>query len=192
MSITPASKLIVVSHCILNPHTVVHGLTKNATLARRLVAMAQDHGVGILQLGCPEFTLLGPRRWAQSYEQYDTVAFRACCETIAERAAAQLDDHASDGAAVVAFVGICGSPSCSASVVTCAPWGGPVPGMKADGPTALPPSTKVPRQGHLTQALHKALRHRNVHSPFLELPPDDCTKEQADDFLRHLEGILAM
>jgi len=181
-------KLLLVSHCILNPYSAIHGGTQHRPLATELVTEAMGRGVGIIQLPCPETTLLGARRWAQSFEQYDTPWYRDHCARLVERFVQQVADHVADGKHLVAVIGIAGSPSCAVFETTSAPYGGLVPGMPSAPP--LPPSTRVPRQGHFVQILQKTLRQQSIHANLLELPRADCPADEAETFLAHVTNLL--
>ncbi len=181
-------KLLILAHCILNPYSRIHGGQANESLAQEMVELAIKHKVGLIQLPCPEITLLGAKRWAQSYEQYDTPAFHKHCENILESLIDQLTDQAADDKTIIAAIGICGSPSCGVFETSSAEYSGLVPGMK--GAKELPPSTKVPRQGHFIQALQRALRHHNLHVNLIELPRPDCTAEEAETFRSHISGLI--
>ena len=181
-------KLLILAHCILNPHSKIHGGRTNEKLAKEMMKLAIDNNVGLIQLPCPEITLLGAKRWAQSYEQYDTPAYHKHCETIIEGLIDQLRDQAADDKTIIAAIGNAGSPSCGVFETSSADYSGLVPGMK--GAKELPPSTRVPRQGHFIQALQRALRHHNLHVNLIELPRPDCTAEEAETFRTHIAGLI--
>ena len=181
-------KLLLVAHCILNPYSRIHGGQAHDTLAKEMVKLALDNNVGIIQLPCPEITLLGAKRWAQCYEQYDTPAFHKHCEAIIEKIIDQLVEQTKDDKTIIAAIGIAGSPSCAVLETSSAEYSGLVPGMK--GAKELPPANKIPRQGHFIQALQRALRHHNLHVNLIELPRFDCTAREAETFRSHISGLI--
>jgi len=183
-------KIILLPHCILNPFSIIHGRQNNQRLAREMIEMAMKNDVGIIQLPCPEMTLLGAKRWAQSFEQYDTPWFHKHCEKLAESIVDQMLDHYNDGIKLIATVGIAGSPSCAVFETTsAADYGGLVPGMSGS-PQALPESTKVPRQGHFIHILQKQLHLANVHFNLIELPKKGCNAEKRQRFISHFEQLI--
>ena len=184
-----AKKLILVSHCILNQYSIIHGRSNNMRLGREIIEMALKNEVGIIQLPCPEVTLLGPKRWAQSYEQYDTTAFHHHCEQLIQPVVDQIIDYQNDGRKLMAAVGIAGSPSCAVFETTSADYSGLVPGMSGAAQT-LPEATKVPRQGHFMQTLQKKLRMSNIHFNLIELPRKGCETEKRQMFLAHFTELM--
>lgn len=182
-------KLILLPHCVLNPFSIIHGCQNNQTLAMEMITMAMKHDIGIIQLPCPEMTLLGAKRWAQSFEQYDTPWFHQHCEKLAAFVVAQVENHNSDGVKLMATVGIAGSPSCAIFETTSADYAGLVPGMN-DAPEALPKSTKVPRQGHFIHILQKQLHQANLHFNLIELPRRACDAEKRKSFISNIEQLI--
>lgn len=182
-------KMILVPHCVLNPHSIIHGRQNNQRLAREMITIAMKNDVGIIQLPCPEITLLGAKRWGQSFEQYNTPWFHKHCEKLATSIVDQMLDHHNDGVKLMATVGIAGSPSCAVFETTSAEYGGLVPGMSGS-PQTLPPSTKVPRQGHFIHILQKQLHLANIHFNLMELPSKGCESEKRKSFMAHLEQLI--
>ena len=183
-------KLPVLAHCVLNPFSAIHDRDPNTDLAGRLVRLAIDNGVGLFQLPCPEITLAGSNRWAQSYEQYDTPFFHRHCERLLETPLAQLADQVADGKELVAAVGIAGSPSCGVFTTSSGPdFGGLLPGMK-DKPLVAPKSETMTRQGHFIQALHRGFRHHSLAVNLVELPKAGADKSEEERFIEHLQGLL--
>jgi len=57
MSDKRSGRLVVVSHCLLNVHSLEDGLAMYPGLEEELVNMLIDEGVGIFQIPCPEMEL---------------------------------------------------------------------------------------------------------------------------------------
>jgi len=181
-------KIILVSHCILNSNSAIHGRTCNHRLAREIINTALTNNISIIQLPCPEITLLGAKRWAQSFEQYDTTAFAKHCKKIIEPIVDQIVDHSNDNVKLVAAIGIAGSPSCGIYEVSSAPYSGLIPGMT--GAEALPEATAIPRQGHFIQILQKQLRLAGIHFKLLELPKKGCNTDKRRQFTTHFKELM--
>ena len=80
-------QILLVSHCLLNTASKVKGfkeeaMEKEEALRRQFLHAAIDHGVHLIQLPCPEFTLYGPKRWGHTREQFDHPFFREHCRKI--------------------------------------------------------------------------------------------------------------
>lgn len=107
------NKLAIISHCILNQNSVVHGLARSGGSFVRLVSVLANTGLGIYQLPCPELIFAGMRRKPQTYEQYDIPEFAAVCQEVADRVLKDLDTFRDTGCEVHLLLGIRRSPTCS-------------------------------------------------------------------------------
>ena len=114
---------MVVAHCHLDANTKVHGLADYAGVRRDVIGPLIDGGFGIVQLPCPEATLLGMRRWGMTREQYDTPAYRRHCERILEPVIDTLVALVADGCSIESVIGVDGSPSCGVAF-TCVGYSG--------------------------------------------------------------------
>ncbi len=119
-------KVALVAHCLLNANARVEGLASHAGV-HPLLAELTARGYGVLQLPCPEFTLLGGKRWGQTREQYDTPWFAAHCARLAGEVTDQVREHRRCGVRVGPVVGVEGSPSCGVARTSSGPWGGEHP-----------------------------------------------------------------
>jgi len=108
-------KLVVVAHCLFNQSAKVEGLASYRGVFQPLVDVLCRMGVGLIQLPCPEMLHLGPNRplGADTLEQYDHPAYRACCRDAARRVTAELLSWHRAGYSIVCLLGVEGSPSCS-------------------------------------------------------------------------------
>jgi len=102
----------VVAHCILNQNSRAQGMAYYTGMINEIVDALRKHGVGIIQMPCPELTYAGLLRPSQTREQYDTPAFRRHCRRIASSTADQVEEYVKNGFNVLAILGVEGSPTC--------------------------------------------------------------------------------
>jgi len=121
-----SKRLVLVAHCHLNQNAKVGGLASEPAFNLPVLEVLHAHDLGIVQLPCPETAMAGVRRWWQTKRQYDFPSFRRYCREQATAIVDQLVDYQQNGYAVVAILGVDGSPTCGVS--TCgsdADLGGP-------------------------------------------------------------------
>ncbi len=173
----------MVAHCILDPETVVRGISFNRSAALQIVRGLLDLDLSIVQLPCPEFSVLGARRWAQSYEQYRGVFFERRCRAMA----AQVMDHAEEmvraGVVLLGAIGVEGSPTCSVYANTSADYGGALP---ADG-ARLPESFRVRRRGVFVEFLAEEAARRGIGLRLYSLPRGGGASGVLEDIGRLVE-----
>ncbi|TRO46733.1 hypothetical protein E2P65_05320, partial [Candidatus Bathyarchaeota archaeon] len=107
MEDTP-NRVIFVSHCILNQSTRARlqggGARRDAGACREVLDLLMAEGVGVVQMGCPEFSLFGNPRPPRTKEGYDTPEFREACDEIAGRACDMMDAFREAGPEAVEVV----------------------------------------------------------------------------------------
>lgn len=64
-------KIVIVSHCVLNQHSVILG-DKRANGSFLFASTLIENEVGIIQMQCPELLFGGYTRESKSYKDYDT------------------------------------------------------------------------------------------------------------------------
>jgi predicted secreted protein len=116
-------KIAIVCHCLLNANAKVEGLSGYAGI-HPLMARLADEGIGVIQMPCAEMTALGMRRWGQTREQYENVAFVEHCEGLALDTLALVEEYQRCGYEIVGLVGIDGSPTCGVNTSATGEWGG--------------------------------------------------------------------
>lgn len=94
----------VIAHCLLNPSVRLKGLTP---------PIRQDIGGAVIQLPCPEFIYMGPKRWEMTKEQLDIPNYRRFCRQVFQLAADTIEMLFHSGHPIT-LVGVSGSPSCGA------------------------------------------------------------------------------
>ena len=116
-------KVVVVCHCILNANSKVEGLSQYAGI-HPLVGRLAGLGIGVIQMPCAEMTALGMRRWGQTREQYESVAFTQHCRELSEQTAEQVREYQRCGYDILGVVGVDGSPTCGVTTSAVGEWGG--------------------------------------------------------------------
>ncbi|MCX7970823.1 MAG: hypothetical protein N3A57_04600 [Negativicutes bacterium] len=155
-------KLVVVSHCLLNQNSVVHGLARAPGGLTEVVTALLKQGWAIYQLPCPELRHAGMTRPPKTWAEYDTKEFAGCCRQIAGQVMEDIGRLIDDGVAVVGVIGVAGSPSCDITG-SC---------------------------GHLYRALLPELRARAVGLGFwLTDLPADCDGQSEDEFVGRLRRL---
>ena len=134
-----AHRVAFVSHCLLNSNSKVYELARHPGMAMEVLEVLNRHDIGVIQLPCPELLYLGPRRWWQVKDMYDTPAYRRYCYGIAGQVSDQALMYRDVDATVVCVLGVDGSPNCGVSVTPRGDaWGGrprqmPLEGMIVPG-----------------------------------------------------------
>ena len=110
--------VIFLAHCILNQNSRASGIAKRRGPIREVLEILLHHGVGIVQMPCPELLYLGPDRPTHDKEWYDREDFRELCRKLAEDVATLLEMYLKGGYKVLGIVGIEHSPSCAVESIS--------------------------------------------------------------------------
>lgn len=119
-------KVAFLCHCILNQSTRAWwgtgGTKREKGMMSDVVGTLMNHGVGAVQMDCPEFSLQGNPRPPRTRDEYDTSEFRRRCREITAStcdAMESLKEKGRDpGVEVVAVIGVENSPSCGVEWTT--------------------------------------------------------------------------
>ena len=153
-------KIAIVCHCLLNANAKVEGLSGYAGIHPLIDRLAQE-GIGVVQMPCAEMTALGMRRWGQTREQYESVAFTEHCRALSLDTLAQVQEFVRCGYDIVGVVGVDGSPTCGVTNSASGDWGGEYPEAEAWA-EALRDVTSVPRPGVHIEILMELLEPLGV------------------------------
>lgn len=107
-----SGKIVVVSHCILNVHSLEDNLAIYPGLEEEVVDLLVKKGVGIYQIPCPEIELFGIFRKALPKESYDHPKIRKTYRKLAEDITQTLKGYIKKGYTIPAVIGAEGSPTC--------------------------------------------------------------------------------
>lgn len=107
-----SGKIVIVSHCILNVHSLEDGLAIYPGLEEDIVNILIEKGVGIYQIPCPEMYIMGIFRQPLPKEPYEHPRIRRKYRELAESLVEQLLWFRRKGYKIVAVLGAEGSPTC--------------------------------------------------------------------------------
>ena len=150
-------KVAFLCHCLINQNSKVEGVAGHPGMVAALVELLGKHGIGIVQLPCPEAEELGIGRPVgdDTKEQYDTPSYRETCSRIAEDAIDKVGQYQGNGYAVTCILGVDGSPSCGVKT-------SPVRGESEKVPSSEP--------GIFIEILLKEMRSNGVVVPVIGIP----------------------
>jgi len=112
-----SGKIVVVSHCILNVHSLEDGLAIYTGLEEDVIKVLISMGVGIFQIPCPEMELSGIFRKPLPKESYEHSTIRKKYKELAQAISDQLTWYKKKNYEIVAVLGAEGSPTCGISWV---------------------------------------------------------------------------
>ncbi len=125
------NKILVVSHCILNPASKVVSYNQDEIKSeeakrKQLLNYIMENDIRLIQLPCPEFYLYGAARWGHVKDQFNHSFYRKECRVLLEPVIDQLKEYLSypDRFQVLSIVAIDGSPSCGYKLTCRGNWGG--------------------------------------------------------------------
>ena len=105
-------KIVVVSHCLLNVHSLEDNLAIYPGLEKEVFEILINKGVGIYQIPCPEIELSSIFRKALPKESYDNPKIRQFYRTLAKNITKNLLEYVKKGYEISAVIGAEGSPTC--------------------------------------------------------------------------------
>ena len=107
-----SGKIVVVSHCILNVHSLEDNLAIYPGLEEEVVELLMKKGVGIYQIPCPEVELAGIFRKPLPKDSYNRPKIREAYRKLAESISQTLKLYTKKGYEISAVLGAEGSPTC--------------------------------------------------------------------------------
>ncbi|MGL4425956.1 MAG: CD3072 family TudS-related putative desulfidase [Cetobacterium sp.] len=119
-----SKKIIIVSHCILNQNCVVKPYAKNQNHFLDFIKSSIQNGVGIVQLPCPEMTLLGLKRWGHVKEQFQYPHFIEVSKQMLYPILTTVKEYIRNDYEILGVYGISGSPSCGVDKSCSSDWNG--------------------------------------------------------------------
>ena len=148
------SRIIFLSHCILNQNAKVRGIAEYPGAIVPLVELLLEQDIGMYQMPCPEMVCLALPRTREPAvsirDVLDTPEGRSRCEELSVSVVDTIDEYRRNSYTVVAVLGgDVGSPGCAV----------PPPSAEAGGNTT---STGF---GVFTKALLDELRRRDIQIP---------------------------
>ena len=174
-------KVAFVCHCVLNQSTRAWwgagGARREKGMVSDIVGTLMNHGVGAVQMDCPEFSLYGNPRPPRTRDEYDTPEFRRRCREIAASACDAMESLQEKGrdprVEVVAVVGVENSPSC---------------GVEWTMRTIEGESRASRGKGLLIEAVEEEMQRRGLDVPLIGVSMKAAVRE---DGLRRLRALVS-
>lgn len=182
-----SGKIVVVSHCILNVHSLEDKLAIYPGLEEEVVELLIKKGVGIYQIPCPEVELAGIFRKPLPKESYDHSKVRTVYHKLADNIARTLSWYIKKDYKIAAVLGAEGSPACGIDFV--GKWKEDIKGKKE-----FPRDIEfVPGMGVFMEEFKTLLEKMDVHSEWVGIPGKSLRSikpELFDEVLNRLDKIL--
>jgi predicted secreted protein len=171
-------KMIAVINCVINHNARAEGAARYPGANHDVLDILRKHGVGVIQMPCPEMVCLGlPRARAVGLsirDVLDTPTGRSRCEELSRGVVDTIEEFQRNGCAVLAILGgDVESPGCA------------VPAPQGTGGEPMPGG----RWGIFTGALRDELGRRGIHIPVRGIRDSASQTLQAD--LAWLDSTLA-
>jgi predicted secreted protein len=178
-----SGRLVVVSHCIMNVHSLEDDLAIYPGLEREVVELLIEKGVGIYQIPCPEVELSGIFRKALPKNSYDHPKIRAFYRKLAENLTKTLRWYTKKGYEIVAVIGAEASPTCGIDYV--GRWK-----EDAEGTKVFPKDSEfIPGRGVFMEELKTALGNIGVHPEWVGIPGKSLRSIRPECFNETLERL---
>jgi predicted secreted protein len=178
-----SGRLVVVSHCILNVHSLEDELAIYPGLEREVVELLIAKGVGVYQISCPELELSGIFRKALPKDSYDHPKIRAFYGELAEKICKTLKMYVKKGYEIVAVIGAEASPTCGIDYV--GRWK-----KDAEGKKIFPKDVEfVPGRGVFMEEFGSALESIGVRPEWVGIPGKSLRSLWPESFRETLDRL---
>jgi predicted secreted protein len=182
-----SGKIVVVSHCILNVHSLEDDLAIYPGMEEEVVDLLLKKGVGIYQIPCPEIELSSIFRKALPKDAYDHPKIREVYRTLSENLSQNLTEYVKKGYQITAVLGAEGSPTCGIDRV--GRWK-----KDASGQKVFPKDVEfVGGRGVFMEEFMKALNKHSIEPEWIGIPGKSIRSldpEAFDSTLEKIESIL--
>lgn len=181
-----SGKIVVVSHCLLNVHSLEDGLAIYPGLEEDLFRVLIEKGVGIFQIPCPEMEVSGIFRKPLPKENYEHFKIRRKYKQLAESISKQLVMFRKKNYEIVAALGAEASPTCGISLV--GKWKDPV--KKGRFPEDI---VFVEGMGVFMEELNNSLEKKGIKPHWIGIPGKSLRARNAQSFeetLLKIESIF--
>ena len=159
-----SERIVVVSHCLLNVHSLEDNLAIYPGLEEEVIELLIKKGVGVYQIPCPEIELSSIFRKALPKESYEHPKIRATYRQLAGKIIRNLKWYVRRGCQIQAVLGAEGSPSCGIDLV--GKWKKGVKGKKE-----FPRDVEfVSGMGVFMEEFKSVLREIDIHPLWIGIP----------------------
>lgn len=178
-----SGRLVVVSHCIINVHSLEDDLAVYPGLEREVVELLIKKGVGIYQIPCPEVELSGIFRKALPKESYEHPKIRSFYRELAENISKTLKAYVKKGYKIDGVIGAEASPTCGIDCV--GRWKNDAAGKKV-----FPKDIEfIPGRGVFMEEFKIALGNIGVHPEWVGIPGKSLRSVRPESFNEILEKL---
>ncbi len=182
-----SGKIVIVTHCILNVHSLEDNLAIYPGLEEDVIKILIKKGVGLYQIPCPEVELAGIFRKPLPKESYDHSKVRAVYHKLADNITQTLSWYIKKNYKISAVLGAEGSPTCGIDFV--GKWKENIKGKKE-----FPRDIEfVPGTGVFMEEFKTLLNKIGVHPEWIGIPGKSLRSirpEAFDEILRKLNKII--
>lgn len=182
-----SGKIVVVSHCILNVHSLEDNLAIYPGLEEEVVELLIKKCVGIYQIPCPEIELSGIFRKPLPKESYEHPKIRNVYRKLADSISQTLSRYIKKGYKISAVLGAEGSPTCGIDFV--GRWKKNIKGKKE-----FPRDVEfVQGMGVFMEEFKSSLNKINVHPEWIGIPGKSIRSlrpEAFDEILNKLDKLI--
>ncbi len=112
-----SGRIVIVSHCLLNVHSLEDGLAMYRGVEEEVVKLLINKGVGIFQIPCPEMSIMGIFRLPMPREAYEHPKIKERYRELAGNIVRHIKWFKKKGYEIIAVLGAEGSPTCGVSLV---------------------------------------------------------------------------
>lgn len=182
-----SGKIVVVSHCILNVHSLEDNLAIYPGLEEEVIELLIKKGAGIYQIPCPEVELAGIFRKPLPKESYEHSKIRKVYRKLADNIIQTLSWYIKKDYKILAVIGAEGSPTCGIDFV--GKWKAYIKGKKE-----FPRDIEfVPGMGVFMEEFKVSLSKINIHPEWVGIPGKSIRSikpEAFDEILNKLDKII--
>jgi len=182
-----SGRIVVVSHCILNVHSLENGLAEFPGFEEDVLRLIMKYRVGIFQLPCPEMMISHISRLPLPKDSYDNPVVREKYGKLAREIANLLKQFVDEGYRILAVIGAEASPSCGISIV--GRWKDPMKKGRVPDDVEF-----VSGRGVFMEELNKELDKRSIDVKWIGLPGKTLKRLKPglyDRRLREIEEALS-
>lgn len=178
-----SGKIVVVSHCLLNVHSLEDNLAIYPGLEKDVIEILIQKGVGIYQIPCPEIELSSIFRKALPKESYDNPKIRKFYRTLAKKITKNLLEYVKKGYEITAVLGAEGSPTCGIDRV--GQWK-----KDAKGKKVFPKDIEfVSGSGVFIEEFRASLQNNNIFPEWIGIPGKSIRSLDQETFAHTLHKL---
>lgn len=176
-------KVVFISNCLLNANNKVQEFARYPGMFSEVLKTLDRHGLGVIQMPCPETLYMGNQRWWHARNLYDNAGYRKFCRQLAAQMVDYMENYHIMGYESVAILVCDGSPSCGYTQSSHYENGGGHPEEVIRSFRELP--------GIYTEELIGEIEARGIPSPpIYGLPMDDRGKTN-EQIIAEFEAFIA-